>query len=439
MTTTLRPLGRQPFAALALAGCRQRAARRRPPCRSRSSCWPATTATATCHRRRLGRPALADGRWAAPQRARGLGRAPWRRATPDPRGGGRRRLHRRIAAGLRAVPRRAHGRGALRRHRRRLHRRRQPQVARQGRGRWPAARSWVAEQPAGPGQLQKDLARSRPARSTARASSGCPRTNVLDAADKLLAYGIETFDGVQVSEFIGMTLKATPGIMSPSSIAGLQFRDKADASSAARPAAARKASRRSSSSCTRAACDPARRRRHQRLRRRACGKENADGSESDIGRIVRRLDDAVDLVISAHTHAAYNCWPAPIRRGARDGRPTHPGSSGSRRPAPPRTPQVPAATSTSARPAHARRHHGRGHRRLGARRPRGAPRCRRERHRAGLRRARRADRATRRRPARRVAAERPGRRRPGARGGLVADAQLGATQPQAAAPRQWTS
>jgi len=34
---------------------------------------------------------------------------------------------------------------------------------------------------------------------------------------------------------------------------------------------------------------------------------NADGSESDIGKIVRRLDDAVDLVVSAHTHAAYNC------------------------------------------------------------------------------------------------------------------------------------
>jgi len=35
--------------------------------------------------------------------------------------------------------------------------------------------------------------------------------------------------------------------------------------------------------------------------------KNVDGSKSDIEKIVSRLDDAVDLVISAHTHAAYNC------------------------------------------------------------------------------------------------------------------------------------
>src|SRR5262249_48695279 len=35
--------------------------------------------------------------------------------------------------------------------------------------------------------------------------------------------------------------------------------------------------------------------------------KNNDGSPSDIAKIVARLDDAVDLVISAHTHAAYNC------------------------------------------------------------------------------------------------------------------------------------
>jgi 5'-nucleotidase len=35
--------------------------------------------------------------------------------------------------------------------------------------------------------------------------------------------------------------------------------------------------------------------------------KNSDGSDSDIGKIVARLDNAVDLVISGHTHAAYNC------------------------------------------------------------------------------------------------------------------------------------
>ena len=35
--------------------------------------------------------------------------------------------------------------------------------------------------------------------------------------------------------------------------------------------------------------------------------KNADGTDSDIRAIVKRLDNAVDLVISGHTHAAYNC------------------------------------------------------------------------------------------------------------------------------------
>src|SRR5262249_25417340 len=34
---------------------------------------------------------------------------------------------------------------------------------------------------------------------------------------------------------------------------------------------------------------------------------NTDGTESEIRRIVAQLDDEVDLVVSGHTHAAYNC------------------------------------------------------------------------------------------------------------------------------------
>jgi 5'-nucleotidase len=47
------------------------------------------------------------------------------------------------------------------------------------------------------------------------------------------------------------------------------------------------------------------------------GLRNADGSDSEIGRIVSRLDGAVDLVISAHTHAAYNCSANVVGGGAR--------------------------------------------------------------------------------------------------------------------------
>ncbi len=131
--------------------------------------------------------------------------------------------------------------------------------------------------------------------------------NVIETATGhtlLPAYGIKSFNGVKVA-FIGMTLKGTPGIVTPTGVAGLQFQDEADTVNALVP------------------------------RLRAQGIEaivvlvhqggfqsspnvgdingcdgnllNADGSKSDIENIVNRLDDAVDLVISAHTHAAYNC------------------------------------------------------------------------------------------------------------------------------------
>ncbi len=117
-------------------------------------------------------------------------------------------------------------------------------------------------------------------------------------------YGVKSFDGTKVA-FIGMTLKGTPGIVTPSGVAGLEFRDEADTVNALVP------------------------------RLRAQGVEaivvllhqggfqsspnvgdingcdgnltNADGSESEVGKIVQRLDNAVDLVISGHTHSAYNC------------------------------------------------------------------------------------------------------------------------------------
>ena len=138
--------------------------------------------------------------------------------------------------------------------------------------------------------------------------------NVVETATgrTLLApYGIKTFNGVRVA-FIGMTLKATPSIVTPTGVAGLTFNDEAATVNALVP------------------------------RLRALGVEaivvlvhqggfqntltgttnqpitsdingctgdlrNTDGSPSDIRTIVGQLDNAVDLVISGHTHAAYNC------------------------------------------------------------------------------------------------------------------------------------
>ena len=114
----------------------------------------------------------------------------------------------------------------------------------------------------------------------------------------LPAYGIKTFNDVKVA-FIGMTLKATPTIVTPTGVAGLEFRDEAATVNALIPEL------------------------------RAQGIESIvvlvheggfqTGTLSDINgcegnlagsaiaAIVKQLDDAVDLVVSGHTHAAYNC------------------------------------------------------------------------------------------------------------------------------------
>ncbi len=114
----------------------------------------------------------------------------------------------------------------------------------------------------------------------------------------LPAYGIKTFNNTRVA-FIGMTLKATPTIVTPTGVAGLEFRDEAATVNALIPEL------------------------------RAQGIESIvvlvheggfqTGTLSDINgcegnlagsaiaSIVKQLDNAVDLVISGHTHAAYNC------------------------------------------------------------------------------------------------------------------------------------
>jgi len=120
--------------------------------------------------------------------------------------------------------------------------------------------------------------------------------NVVDTASgKTLfpAYGIKNFKGNKVA-FIGMTLKETPTIVTPSGVAGLEFRDEADTVNAL----------------------------IGRLKRQGIksvvvlvheggfvtsGINGCTGISGPIVDIVSRLDDAVDLVVSGHTHQAYNC------------------------------------------------------------------------------------------------------------------------------------
>ena len=122
--------------------------------------------------------------------------------------------------------------------------------------------------------------------------------NVVDEAsgDTIFPpYTIRNYNGAKVA-FIGMTLEGTPLIVSPSGVAGLQFNDEADTVNALVP----------------------------RLKQMGVsavvvlvheGGLPASGSDINtctgisgpIVDIVERMDPRVDLVISGHTHQAYNC------------------------------------------------------------------------------------------------------------------------------------
>ena len=109
----------------------------------------------------------------------------------------------------------------------------------------------------------------------------------------LPAYVIKEFEGIPVA-FIGLALKNTPNIVSPSGVAGLEFRDEAETVNALVP----------------------------QLRQRGieaivvliheggfpAGDYNeCRGIAGPIVDIVGKLDKAVDLVVSGHTHRAYRC------------------------------------------------------------------------------------------------------------------------------------
>jgi 5'-nucleotidase len=106
-------------------------------------------------------------------------------------------------------------------------------------------------------------------------------------------YEIKQFEGIPVA-FIGLTLKGTPDIVSPVSVAGLEFRDEAETVNALVP----------------------------ELKARGVeaivvlihegGFPTGDYNECPaisgaIVDIVKKFDQAVDVVISGHTHQAYVC------------------------------------------------------------------------------------------------------------------------------------
>jgi 5'-nucleotidase len=132
----------------------------------------------------------------------------------------------------------------------------------------------------------------------------------------LPAYGVKSFvgsDGKPVRiAFIGMTLKGTPGIVTPTGVAGLTFNDEAATVNALVPKL-RALGIESivvlvhqggfQNTLTGVSNQPI----TSDINGCTGDVKNTDGTDSDIRAIVKQLDNAVDLVISGHTHAAYNC------------------------------------------------------------------------------------------------------------------------------------
>jgi 5'-nucleotidase len=109
------------------------------------------------------------------------------------------------------------------------------------------------------------------------------------------SYLIKRFEGVPIA-FVGAVLRGTPSIVSPSGVAGLRFSDEAEAINALVPELRRQgvetivALLHQGGATTGGYNDP------------SC--PNFSGPIVDI---VRRLDPAIDVVVSGHTHRPYIC------------------------------------------------------------------------------------------------------------------------------------
>jgi 5'-nucleotidase len=107
------------------------------------------------------------------------------------------------------------------------------------------------------------------------------------------AYAVRVFDGVPVA-FIGMTLANTGSMVSPSGVRGWRFRDEAQTANTL-----------------------ARELREQGIEaivlliheggHAGGGVDECPALSGPIAAIARKLDPAIDVVISGHTHQAYNC------------------------------------------------------------------------------------------------------------------------------------
>lgn len=109
------------------------------------------------------------------------------------------------------------------------------------------------------------------------------------------AYAIKNFNGAKIA-FIGMTLEGTPTIVTPSGVAGLTFKDEADTVNALAP------------KLKQMGIEAIVVLIHEGGAQASPAPYNGCvGISGAIVDIVNRMDPAVDVVISGHTHNAYNC------------------------------------------------------------------------------------------------------------------------------------
>jgi 5'-nucleotidase len=108
-------------------------------------------------------------------------------------------------------------------------------------------------------------------------------------------YAVHKVQGIDVG-FIGMTLEGTPSVVTPSGVAGLQFTD--EAATANRYAAELRAQGVEAIVVL----------LHEGgSQTGATDVDGCTGMTGPITQIVPQMDDAIDVVVTGHTHQAYNC------------------------------------------------------------------------------------------------------------------------------------
>ena len=114
----------------------------------------------------------------------------------------------------------------------------------------------------------------------------------------LPAYGTKTFNGVKMA-FIGITLKATPSIVTPTGVAGLEFKDEVATVNALIPEL-----RAQGIEAIAVLIHEGGVQTGTLFDINAC---EGNMANTAIGGIVKQLDNAVDVVVSGHSHQAYIC------------------------------------------------------------------------------------------------------------------------------------